>query len=637
MLRGLRKASSNWLGKAVMAAVVGFLVISFAIWGIGDIFRGFGRSTVAKIGHTEITIEQFRSLYNDRLQQYSRQFGRPITADQARATGLDRAVIGQIFSEILLDERAHALGLALSDAEVAKQITNDPAFRGPNGQFDRFRFEQIIRNAGYTEPRFVAEQRRQLLRRELAGTIASGLSAPRTLVEAADRYQNEQRSIEYVLLDRALAGEIPPPPPEVLAKYFEERKTQFRTPEYRKLVIVSLIPGEQARWIEISDADLKRAYEERRARYVTPERRHILQIDFPNAEAASAAAGRIAKGASFTEIAKELGKSEKDIDLGTVPKSAVIDRAAADAAFALKEGEVSAPVQGRFGTVLVQVLKIEPEQVRSLEQVAGELKQELAAARAKSEIFDLYNKIEDARAEGKSLAEAAANLKLEARTVEAVDRSSRDAAGTPVKLPDAERLLPAAFNTDVGVERDPLQFQDGYIWYDVTGISPSRERSLDEVKDLVETRWRDREIATRLDTKATEMLDKLKAGATMAEVAAANHLKVETLTGLRRGEAAGPLSAAGVDAVFHTAKDAAGRSEAAQPAEQVLFRVTDIVVPALDMTSDEAKRALETLNRSLSEDILAEYIARLESEIGVTINQSALNQVVSGGAGDGAN
>ena len=620
-----------------MAAVVGFLVISFAIWGIGDIFRGFGRSTVAKIGHTEITIEQFRTLYNDRLQQYSRQIGRPISADQARATGLDRAAIRQIFSEILLDERVHALGLALSDAEVAKQITNDPGFRGPNGQFDRFRFEQIIRNAGYTEPRFVAEQRRQSLRRELAGTIASGLSAPRTLVEAANRYENEQRSIEYVLLDRALAGEIPPPPPEVLAKYFEERKTQFRTPEYRKLVIVSLIPGEQARWIEISDADLKRAYEERRARYVTPERRHILQIDFPNAEAASAAAERIAKGASFTEIAKELGKSEKDIDLGTVPKSAVIDRAAADAAFALKEGEVSAPVQGRFGTVLVQVLKIEPEQVRSLEQVAGELKQELAAARAKSEIFDLYNKIEDARAEGKSLAEAAANLKLEARTIEAVDRSGRDAAGTPVKIPDAERLVPAAFSTDVGVERDPLQFQDGYIWYDVTGTSPSRERSLDEVKDLVETRWREQEIATRLDTKATEMLDKLKAGATLAEVAAANHLKVETLSGLKRGEAAGPLSAAGVDAVFHTAKDAAGKTGAAQPAEQVVFRVTDIVVPALDMASEEAKRAVETLNRSLSEDILAEYIARLESEIGVTINQSALNQVVSGGAGDEAN
>src|SRR5947209_12805797 len=115
MLRGLRQASSNWLGKAVMAAVVGFLVISFAIWGIGDIFRGFGRSTVAKIGRTEITIEQFRTLYNDRLQQYARQLGRPISPDQARAMGSDRLVIGQLVSEILLDERARALGLALSD------------------------------------------------------------------------------------------------------------------------------------------------------------------------------------------------------------------------------------------------------------------------------------------------------------------------------------------------------------------------------------------------------------------------------------------------------------------------------------------------------------------------------------------
>ncbi|TMJ74896.1 MAG: peptidylprolyl isomerase [Alphaproteobacteria bacterium] len=636
MLRGLRKASSNWLGKAVMAAVVGFLVISFAIWGIGDIFRGFGRSTVAKIGRTELTVEQFRTLYNDRLQQFSRQLGRPITTDQARSTGLDRVVIGQIFSEMLLDERARTLGLTLSDAEVAKLITNDPAFRGPNGEFNRFLFEQIIRNAGYTEARFVAEQRRQALRRELAGTIAAGLEAPKALVEALNRYQNEQRTIEYVLLDRALAGDIPSPSPDVLAKYFEERKILFRTPEYRKLVIVSLIPSELARWIEISDADLKRAYEERRARYVTPERRHILQIDFPNAEAASAAAERIAKGASLVDVAKELGKSEKDIDLGTVPKAAIIDRAVADAAFSLKEGEVSAPVQGRFGTVLVQVLKIEPEQGRPLDQVAGELKQELATARAKNEIFDLYNKIEDARAEGKPLAEAAANLKLEARTVE-IDRSGRDPAGTSVKLPDAQRLLATAFTTDIGVERDPLQFEDGYIWYDVAGISPSRERSLDEAKDQVEARWREQEIATRLDAKATGMLDKLKAGETLAQVAAADHVKVESLGGLKRGEASGPLSAAGVDAVFRTAKDAAGKADGTQPGEQIVFRLTNIVVPSLDTASEEAKRAIQTLNRGLSEDILAEYIAWLERDIGFTINQSALNQVVSGGAGDGTN
>src|SRR5262245_55757958 len=150
-----------------------------------------------------------------------------------------------------------------------------------------------------------------------------------------NRYSNQHHSIEYVLLYMTPAGKIPAPSPEELAKYFDERKILFRAPEYRKLVVVSLIPSAQARWIEISDADLKRAYEERRARYTTPERRHILQIDFPNAEAASAAAERIAKGTSFADIAKELGKGDKDIDLGTVAKSAVIDRAVADAAFAL--------------------------------------------------------------------------------------------------------------------------------------------------------------------------------------------------------------------------------------------------------------------------------------------------------------
>jgi peptidyl-prolyl cis-trans isomerase D len=81
MLRGLRQASSNWLGRIIMAAVVLFLVISFGIWGIGDIFRGFGVSTVAKIGRTEISIEQFRQQYNERLQQLGQQLRRPITPD----------------------------------------------------------------------------------------------------------------------------------------------------------------------------------------------------------------------------------------------------------------------------------------------------------------------------------------------------------------------------------------------------------------------------------------------------------------------------------------------------------------------------------------------------------------------------
>src|SRR5438034_2375652 len=105
MLRALREASSNWLGKTILAAAVGLLTVSFAIWGIGDIFRGFGRSTVAKIGRTEITVDQFRQIYNDRLQQFSRRFGRPITSEQARLLGFDRQIVAQLVAEAALDER----------------------------------------------------------------------------------------------------------------------------------------------------------------------------------------------------------------------------------------------------------------------------------------------------------------------------------------------------------------------------------------------------------------------------------------------------------------------------------------------------------------------------------------------------
>src|SRR5262249_27551880 len=231
MLRGLRKASSSALGKGIMGGVVGFLVLAFAIWGIGDIFRGYGRSSVAKIGSTEIPIEQFRQAYNDRLQQIGRELRHPITPPQAHALGIEQQIVNQLVAEAAIDEKARQMGLRLSDAEVARLIMNDPAFRGPSGQFDRQQFTYMIRNAGYTEARFAAEQRRVTLRRQVSLAIGGDVPPPKTAAQALDRFETEQRSVEFVVLGAAQAGDIPTPTPEELAKYFEERKALFRAPE----------------------------------------------------------------------------------------------------------------------------------------------------------------------------------------------------------------------------------------------------------------------------------------------------------------------------------------------------------------------------------------------------------------------
>ena len=303
----MRKASSNWLGKTIMAVVMGVLIISFGIWGIADIFKGFGQSTLATIGRTEISTEQFRQIYTERLQQIGRQFGRPLTMDQARAFGLDRQVLQQIVAEAALDDNARKLGLGQSDSQTMRAIMADQNFRGVSGAFDAARFQATIRQAGYTEQRYVAEQRRVSLRRQIANTITAGLEPPKSMVEALVRFQNEQRSIEYVRLGEAQAGAIDPPSPEALAAYFEDHKAQFRAPEFRKIAFVAITPEEIGKWATVSDEDARKVFEERRDRLSTPERRQVSQIVFPSVEEAQAARSRIASGLSFEDLAKERG------------------------------------------------------------------------------------------------------------------------------------------------------------------------------------------------------------------------------------------------------------------------------------------------------------------------------------------
>jgi peptidyl-prolyl cis-trans isomerase D len=415
----------------------------------------------------------------------------------------------------------------------------------------------------------------------------------------------------------------------VLSKYFEERKVLFRTPEYRKITVVALTPEDLAATLEIPDADLKKFYQDRRTRFETPERRHIKQMVLPNMEEARAAEDKLKGGTTFEGLATERGMKESDIDLGTVSKSAIVDRDVADAAFSLKADEVSAPVEGRFGIAIVKVLSIEPSSTRPFDQVVPEIKRELSQERAKNEISDVQEKIEDERLGGASLADAARKFKLKPRTIE-VDHTGKSPDGSVISdLPKGVDVLSAAFTADVHGENEPLKLPaGGFVWYDVDQVKPSRERPLDEIKDVVEAHWRDDQVATRLKAKAAEMIDKAKGGTSFAELAAADNLKPEWRPGIKRNATPPGLTAAAVVEIFRTAKDALGSADGASPTERIVFRVTEINVPALDVDSGDIKRLDETLRGRMSEDLAAQYVTGLENDLGVTINQSALTQAL---------
>jgi peptidyl-prolyl cis-trans isomerase D len=632
MLRGIHKATSTWVGKTIMAVVMGGLIVSFAIWGIGDIFRGFGANSVAKIGGTEISIENFRTYYNDKLQQLSQRLRRPISIDQARALGLDRQLLGQAIAETALDERAKQMRLGLDDKDIAQRITTDKNFWGPDGKFSRSRFEEVIRNAGFNENRFVAEQRHVMLRRQIAQTVSGDLQVPKTMLQAIDQYRNEKRAIDYLALTAAQAGTVPQPTPDELQKYFDARKASFRAPEYRKITILSLSPQSLAKPDAISDDDARKYYEARKSSYGTPEKRELKQIVFQKPEDAVAAREKITKGMSFADLAKERGMKPTDVDVGTVTKADIIDPAVAEAAFKLKADEVSEPVKGAFGSVLLQVGKIEPGLQKTYEDVAPQIKQELAEAKAKNEAGTLRDKIEDERASGATLAETAKKLNVTATTIDAVDRSGRAPDGKVVtSLPKAPDVVAAAFASDIGVDNEALQLPTGgYLYYDVTGITKSRERTLDEVKDQVATRWRDDEIAKRLKAKTDDMLAKLKAGAPLTDIATDIGLQIQTAVDLQRGKAAGFLPPRVVETVFKAAKGEAAATEGENDTSQIVFIVTAVTDPTFKADAPDAKQLTDQLQNSYADDIIGEYIAWVENDIGVSINQAALNQVIGG-------
>ena len=635
MLRGMRKASSNWLGKTIMAVVMGVLIISFGVWGIADIFRGFGQSTLAKVGHTEISANEFRQLYTDRLQQLGRQFGRPLTMDQARAFGLDRQMLQQTIAEAALDEEARRLGLAQSDDETRRMIFSDPNFKGANGAFDPQRFEAAIRQYGYSEARYVADQRKVSLRRQIAGTISAGLQPPKLMIDAFSQFQNEQRSVEYVKLDAAQAGTIDPPSPETLAGYFDDHKVQFRAPEYRKIAFVAITPEDIGKWSEVSDDDARKLYDVRKDSLGRPEKREVSQIVFPNNEEAAAARARITSGLSFDDLAKERGLKPSDVELGLVSKSEIIDPAVANAAFTLPSGDVSEPVAGKFGVALIKIGKIEPGAEVPFDAVAPALKKEIATERARKSVADLRDKMEDERGGGASVVEAAKKLGLNAVTIDAVDRSGRRIDGQlATDIPKGLDVVTPAFGSDVGVDNDPISYNGGYVWYDVLGIIPSRERSLDEVKDQVEAKWRDDQIASRLRAKATDMVQKLDSGAKLADEAASAGLKVETSAGFKRDATVPGVPAGLIAAAFRTAKDGAGQTSGAASNEWIVFRVTDVSVPPIDLASDDIKKMKEQLQRSLEDEQIAQYVTKLEADIGTTINEAAFAQATGASSSD---
>jgi peptidyl-prolyl cis-trans isomerase D len=628
MLETLRKGAGTWVAKIF----IGLLVMSFAVWGVADIFGGYGAQSLASVGDDEIEVQDYRFAMQTEMRRISQQMGRQMTMEDARNAGIDRQVLFRLVGDAALQSHGKDLNLGVSEQYLAKRLMEEPAFRGPSGVFDRQYFAQVLQANGMTEQNYVARQRLASIRRQLTRTMTESTVVPETLLAAVNSFENEKRVLRYITLPAAMAGKIDAPSEDDLRKYYETRKQIYRAAEVRKLALLVLDPQEMAKSIAIEPEEIDTYFEANKDSYLKPERRKVQQISFSDKAAAAAAHDKLDGGAEFLAVALEQGLAERDIDLGLVAKKDLVDPAIAEAVFGLKKGAYSAPVEGKLTTAIVRVTDIEVPVQTPAAQAKDEIGKRLARDRAANDVLDTYDRIEDDRAGGGTLSEIAKKLSLQYKEIESIDAKGLEPSGKPAALPGAsDKLLEAAFEGDVGVEMDPIETNtEGYVWIDVLKVTPERVKPFEEVRDQVLADWTKQQTRTRLADLGKTLVERLKNGETLAAVAQSLKLKVQQSPPVSRLRPNVQIPQAAVAQAFVLSEGEAGSAWAPDGKARLVFEVVKVEAPA-QLSSDGKVQISNRMAALLADDYFSQYLSGLRDAYGVTINEAKVNEITGRG------
>ena len=625
MLTALRSKSGGIIAKIFIALLAG----SFAVWGIEDMLRGGNSETLAKVGDREIGSYEFSEAFNRQLSVYSRRLGETVTPDRARQLGIDRQILGDLMRDAALDSQAAALGITMPERAVAQRVADSPQFQGANGSFNADSFRNLLRQNGFSEEQFFATERASMTRQVISQPLTTEAVVPNTLVELIWKHRTEQRDAAYFVF--TLSDGAKQPTDANLKSLYDENPDLFREPERRSMAIVALTPDAIMSGIEVSEDDLKRQYEATKKQLAAAETRTVLQIPFDNEADAIAAARKIKDSTSFEDIAREQGKTEADISLGTVAKSAIPDLAVAEAAFALADGAVSEPVKSRFSTVLLKTKIVGTSSARSLDEMRDELATAVRAAKARGQLLDLHDKFEDARASGATLEEAAAEIGIKVANVGPVALNGTDKDGKAVAVPGHSSSLATAFDTEIGLEISPLtDGDDGFTWLETRDIIATSVPAFNEIKDKVADTWKAREAASATRKQAEDLVAKLRSGTPIADLAKTENAEVRTINGVRRNQNNAAFNAADVAALFSVAEDGKAFSISNDGKSAKIITSTPVLGTGFNSNSQEAKAIRQVLETNLSNDLYAEYVNALQEQIGVTINDSVWARIASG-------
>ena len=619
----------------VVKILAGLLVVSFAVWGIEDMFTlaTSSASPIFEVGSLEGDEDVIRDEVRRQIRRLRPMFGNQFTVDQAKALGIVESVVQRQIDDTALRLASQGMGIEISDDLVSKEIRNTPGFQA-FGSFDQARFQRFLNENLMTEARYIAAIRGELSNNQLLDSFTSK-TAPKMLVDSVYRHRQEKRIAETIVVSDSTQQKISEPDQPTLIGYHKDKASLFTAPEYRALSVVRLDAADLAGEILVANNEVKEAYEARVDEFTTPETRNVKQMIVAEEADAKRASEALSQGRDFAAVAMEIAKMDATaIDLGRVGRADMPFPELTDAVFALKSGESSAPQKSPLGWHLFSVNGIQLGGTKTFDGVKDRLTKDIAMEKAIDSLFELANKLEDSLGGGATLEETASQLNLKVVKFDAVDRSGKGKDSKPISNLPGGDFIGIAFSTEEGAE-SPLSEtgNDGYFVLRVDGITAPVLKPLDTIKAEVIQAWKDEKRAEKSKQAATAIVARVNSGTLLNAIASEMGLEIMTSPALTRqpGKNSGGLPQPLVDKIFSLSKGEAAMARSGSGYAVGRLKEVTTAVPAAD--KEGLDKISDQLGLALQEDIFTQLAGGLRDRYGVTVNRQAIDGLFLSGVG----
>lgn len=533
MLQNLRDNSRG----VISFILIGFLVIIFALTGVEALFNwDTSANQAAKVNGEQVTEMDVARAIGMQKQQMLNTYGDQIPAEFLTDEYLRKPVIDNLVQRMVLSQAAGKSGMAVGNTYLSEQIATAPQFKNEAGTFDNNRYQQVLRNMGYTHSTYTKILSDEIVINQLqAGVTATAFATPAQLDDVV-ALSFQSRDLGYAILPAAKVRESIQVDTTEIQTYYDANQQMFTSEEQIAVDYISLSVAELTKNITVTEEQVRKQFEQNQASFVAaPERQaaHIL-VEGDNQDKIKTVADKLASGGDFAALAKEfsddLGSKEQGGDLGFTKGDAF--PAEFEAALAtLKIGEVSPAVKTDAGTHFIKLLAEKGSEPPSFEEQKASIEDQLKRAEAENLFVVQLEKLREESYNAENLQEVAQALNLKAENSGLFERSKGK------DLMANAKVVEAAFSVEVlqeGNSSDVIEIDSSnVVVLKKTDYKPSQVKPLASVQEQITNTLKDQKTKALLDEQATKLIADLKLGGNFSELSKAagaefKHVKAAT-------------------------------------------------------------------------------------------------------------